>query len=366
MDDRAAPTLAETQPLGTYQPTEPVPREPGGQAAPTWFPPTPGRQPVPASESTPAPAPTRPEPGPEPEPGPAAPAVKRKHRMRRLLARVFKLGLAMVVLTELAAVSFIWFAPPRTAFMLQTGGPIAYQYVSLNHISRYVIAAAVAHEDQRLGTRVGAFDFDDFRDRAVAYLQGKEDPSGSTVPQQLVKNIFLWPEPNPLRKGLEAGLATEFSLTLSPQRIMELYLNYAQFGPKLYGICAASWYYFDEPPWKMSEYQAAQLMGVLPLPTLVTRSAEGGIYLGPGVHPKVWDYVNGAANVWVPKQIEGLGGWKAAVATIGISDTATDHAAERGTANPDGCSSYPKSVLDLLRQHGIALDRNGHPAPLRG
>jgi monofunctional biosynthetic peptidoglycan transglycosylase len=107
-------------------------------------------------------------------------------------------------------------------------------------------------------------------------------------------------------------------------------------------------------------------MGVLPLPTLVTRSADGGIYLGPGVHPTVWDYVNGAANVWVPKQIEGLGGWKAAVATIGISDTATDHAAERGTANPEGCSSYPESVLDLLRQQGIALDRSGHPAPLRG
>jgi len=272
----------------------------------------------------------------------------------------------MVVITELAAVSFIWFAPPRTAYMLQTGGPIAYQYVSLNHISRYVIAAAVAHEDQQLGTRVGAFSVDDFRDRAVAYLQGRDDPSGSTVPQQLVKNIFLWPDPNALRKGLEAGLATEFSLTLTPQRIMELYLNYAQFGPKLYGICAASWYYFDEPPWNMSEYQAAQLMGVLPLPTLVTRAAGGGIYLGPGVHPKVWDYVNGAANVWVPKQIEGLGGWKADVATIGIGDTASDHAAERGAATPDGCSSYPKSVLDLLRQHGIALDRNGHPAPLRG
>ncbi len=154
----------------------------------------------------PAPAPVRPEPGPAPEPEPAAPAGKRKHRVRRLLARIFKFALAMVVITELAAVSFIWFAPPRTAFMLQTGGPIAYQYVSLNHISRYVIAAAVAHEDQQLGTRVGAFSVDDFRDRAVAYLQGKDDPSGSTVPQQLVKNIFLWPDANALRKGLEAGL----------------------------------------------------------------------------------------------------------------------------------------------------------------
>ena len=357
-------SLAETMPLGT-QHTEPDP--PGGQDRQ----PAPGR-PVPGwpasgwpASGWPAPAPA-PEPQPLPERQPAEPARKRKHRVRRLLARILKLALAMVVITELAAVSFVWFTPPRTAFMLQNGGPIAYQYVSLNHISRYVIAAAVAHEDQQLGTRAGAFSFDEFRDRAVAYMQGKDDPSSSTVPQQLVKNIFLWPDPNALRKGLEAGLATEFSFTLTPQRIMELYLNYAQFGPKLYGICAASWYYFNEPPWHMSEYQAAQLMGVLPLPTLVTRAAEGGIYLGPGAHPKVWDYVNGAANVWVPRQIEGLGGWKATVATIGISDTASDHAAERGPANPDGCGSYPESVLDLLRQQGIALDRNGNPAPLGG
>lgn len=295
---------------------------------------------------------------------PADRARKRKHRLRRFLARVLKLALAMAVLTELAAVPFIWVTPPHTAFMLETGGPIAYQYVSLNHISRYVIASAVAHEDQQLGTRVGGFSVDEFRDRAAAYLLGKDDPSGSTVPQRLVKNIFLWPEPNALRKGLEAGLATEFSLTLSHQRIMELYLNFAQFGPTLYGICAASWYYFDEPPWSMSEYQAAQLMGVLPPPTLLTRAPDGGIYLGPGVHPKAWDYVNGAANVWVPKLIEGLGGWKAAVATMGIGDTASDHAAERGSANPDGCGSSPESVLALLRQPGITPDRNGNPAPV--
>ena len=371
MEHRTAPSLAEAQPPGTQEATGPdPPREPGGGAL-SWPAPesAPDSAPAPAPESAPAPAPApAPESAPErgPVSGPTEPARKRKHRVRRLLARILKLALAMAVITELAAVSFIWFTPPRTAFMLQNGDPIAYQYVSLNHISRYVIASAVAHEDQQLGTRVGAFSFDDFRDRAVAYLQGKDDPSGSTVPQQLVKNIFLWPEPNALRKGLEAGLATEFSLTLTPQRMMELYLNYAQFGPKLYGICAASWYYFNEPPWSMSQHQAAELMGVLPLPTLVTRAPEGGIYLGPGVHPKVWDYVNGAANVWVPRQIDCLGGWKAAVATIGISDTASDHAAERGSANPDGCASYPESVLDLLRREGIALDRNGSPAPPAG
>ena len=125
----------------------------------------------------------------------------------------------------------------------------------------------IAHEDQQLGTRTGAFSFAAFRDRASAYLHRQPDPSGSTIPQQLAKNVFLWPSQDPLRKAIEAVVSTEMSLTLSPRRVLELYINYAQFGPHLYGICAATWYYFGEPPWNMTPYQAAQLMGVLPIRT---------------------------------------------------------------------------------------------------
>ena len=81
---------------------------------------------------------------------------------------------------------------------------------------------------------------------------------------------------------MEAGLAAEFSLTLSPRRILELYLNYAQFGPNLYGICAATWYYFGHAPFEMTPYQAAQLIGVLPFPNRVQRLKDGGIYLKQG------------------------------------------------------------------------------------
>jgi monofunctional biosynthetic peptidoglycan transglycosylase len=130
--------------------------------------------------------------------------------------------------------------PPRTSYMLRSGDPITYQYVSLDHVSRYIIAATIAPEDQELGTRAGAFDMDDFNARAKAYSEGKPDPSGSTMPQQLAKNIYLWPQQSAFGKALEAGLATELSLILSDQRILELYLNYAQFGPKLYGVCAAT------------------------------------------------------------------------------------------------------------------------------
>jgi monofunctional biosynthetic peptidoglycan transglycosylase len=266
--------------------------------------------------------------------------------MKRFIGFVFKLILTVVILALIAPFIYIWWTPPRTTYMLQGGEPVAYQFVSIDHMSRFVLAAAIAHEDQELGSRPGAFDFDDFQARAKAHIAGEPDPSGSTIPQQLVKNIFLWPDQSALRKGLEAGLATEFSFVLTDKRILELYLNYAQFGPHVYGICAATWYYYNTPPSKMTEYQAAQLMGVLPLPNRVRRMQGGGIFLDKETDGLVWDYVNGSANVWVPRQIEGMGGWEKAVATVGITDLASDHVTTEH--QDDGCSTMPQSVRDRL------------------
>lgn len=275
-----------------------------------------------------------------------------RHLIRRFIFWWFKLIIALVILTELAAVAFIWLAPARTAFMMEAGEPIAYQYVSIDHMSRYVLAATIAHEDEQLGTRRAAFDVTDFNARVDAYLHGKPDPSGSTIPQQLAKNIYLWPDQSGLRKALEAGLSTEIAFTLTPKRELELYLNYAQFGPKLYGICAATWYYFNTPPSKMTEKQAASLMGALPAPDLVRRSKDGGFLLDSGGSHLVTELIDGATNVWVPKQIEGLGGWQKTVATVGITDTAADH--ESTVGKPDGCSTMPQSVSDRLKQDGAS------------
>jgi monofunctional biosynthetic peptidoglycan transglycosylase len=260
-----------------------------------------------------------------------------------------RLGLAFLITQMVVAVfigSLRWWAPQRTAFMLESGQPVVYQYVSVDHVSRYLIAAVIAHEDQQLGTRSGAFAMSQLTSRAGAYLSGQPDPSGSTIPQQLAKNIFLWSHQDPARKAIEAVLASEMSWSLPPQRLMELYVNYAQFGPGLYGICAASWYYFGEPPWSMTQYQADQLMGVLPDPERVGRAAEGGLDLGPRADPQAVDLVNGAANVHVPRELEGMGGWEAAVATIGIHDTAAAHAA--GVSSADACSTMPPSVAQRL------------------
>ncbi|HEV7213180.1 MAG TPA: transglycosylase domain-containing protein [Blastococcus sp.] len=261
--------------------------------------------------------------------------------------------LTLLILQVVLAVflgSLRWWTPSTTAFMLQDGSSVTYQYVSLDHVSRYLLAAVIAHEDERLGTRAGAFTLGDFTARITAYLHGKPDPSGSTIPQQLAKNVFLWSHQDPVRKGVEAVLSSEMSLALSHQRELELYVNYAQFGPHLYGICAASWYYFGAAPDELTQYQADQLMGVLPDPDLVTRAPGGGLDVGPSANPLAVNLIDGAANVHVPRELAGMGGWRAAIATVGLHDTASDHASSR--ANPDACSSAPAAVTARLGSSG--------------
>lgn len=258
--------------------------------------------------------------------------------------------LGVLLVLQLLTAGFIgtlrWWTPPRTVFMLEGGGPVVHQHVSLDHVSRYLLAAVIVHEDEQIGTRSGAFTWSELRSRAWAFATGAPDPSGSTIPQQLAKNVFLWPHQDPVRKGVEALLATEMSYELPDRRVVELYVDYAQFAPHLYGACAASWYYFDEPPWDMTQYQADQLMGVLPDPERVTRAPGGGIDLGPTADPQAVDLVNGAANVHVPAELAGMGGWQAAVATIEIHDTAAEHASASTSA--DACATMPAAVADRL------------------
>ena len=207
------------------------------------------REPAPPRVGPPAAAPDQ---GRRPVPPVGQPGTgpKRKWRRKLLLALI-----ALLVLIQAIAFMFsMGVTPPRTAYMLEAGEPNDYQFISINHISRHLLAATIAHVDEQLGTRNGVFNLGDFQTKAQAYFQGKPDLSGSTIPQQQVKNIFLGDDQSARQKGIEAVLATQFSYTLSPQRTLELYLNYAQFGPHLYGVGAASWYYFGTPPWNTSDY----------------------------------------------------------------------------------------------------------------
>lgn len=135
----------------------------------------------------------------------------------------------------------------------------------MEEIPPQVALAAIAAEDQLFpehwGIDRGA------TERAIqAALEGESSGGGSTITQQVAKNLFLWGGRSYLRKGLEWGLAVLIETLWSKERILEVYLNIAQFSAADYGVGAASDFLFKKPVAKLSEADAALLAAVLPLP----------------------------------------------------------------------------------------------------
>ena len=200
-----------------------------------------------------------------------------RRKRRRLRRRIGRFLVVAFLVQAVVLLSLRWIDPPTTAFMLANDQGAIQQSVPVEHVSRNFLAAVIAHEDQLLPYRGGAFTWNELFGRAEAHLRGEEDPSGSTIPQQVAKNLLLNQEMSAGRKAVEAGLSMELALVLDDRRMLELYVNYAQLGPRIYGVCSASWYYFDTPPSTLSVDQAVQLVGLLPSPGHVQRAPGGGL-----------------------------------------------------------------------------------------
>ena len=140
------------------------------------------------------------------------------------------------------------------------GGPGSH--VSL---APWLPLAVIASEDQKFLEHWG-FDLDSIEQAWESYRQGGRLRGASTISQQTAKNLFLWPEQNMIRKGLEAGLTALIELLWPKRRIIEVYLNIAEFGRGIYGVDAASQHFFGIPPRSMTAQQAALLAAVLPNP----------------------------------------------------------------------------------------------------
>ncbi|WP_369255179.1 transglycosylase domain-containing protein [Geodermatophilus amargosae] len=254
--------------------------------------------------------------------------------------------LVAFVLQALVLLSLRWVDPPTTAFMLANEQGAVQQSVPVEYVSRNLLAAVIAHEDQPLPYRAGAFTWDELFGRAGAHLRGEDDPSGSTIPQQVAKNLFLTQSMSVWRKAVEAGLAAELALVLDDRRMLELYVNYAQFGPRVYGICAASWYYFDTPPSTLPVDRAVQLVGLLPSPGHVQRAPGGGL-----------DF-----------DVEDGLGWLSRSHVVNAQDRVPRHLAEKGfgpvedagveglaqdqPASDEDCSQMPEEVAELIAAEG--------------
>jgi monofunctional biosynthetic peptidoglycan transglycosylase len=198
-------------------------------------------------------------------------AGRRRASRWRWPARVVALALALPV----ASVAALRFVPPATsAFMLQArlhalarGEPleVRYEWVPWSEIAPPMRLAVVAAEDQRFPTHWG-FDFHAIAD-AIEANPGRARPRGaSTISQQVAKNLFLSQHASWLRKGLEAGFTLLLELLWPKRRILEVYLNVAEFGRGVYGVEAAAQRFFGKPARALAPGEAALLAAVLPSP----------------------------------------------------------------------------------------------------
>jgi monofunctional biosynthetic peptidoglycan transglycosylase len=182
------------------------------------------------------------------------------------------------LLAALTLVALRWIDPPTTAVHIQrhiqswcgdkpSSKPYAlrYQFVSLSHISPDFQHAVIAAEDARFYQHRG-FDWQAIQIAAEGDLDGGRFRGGSTIDQQLVKNLFFGTGRSFLRKGAEFTLVPVAEIVLGKQRILELYLNVVEWGPGIYGAEAASRYYFHTSARNLNRRQAAELAAILPAP----------------------------------------------------------------------------------------------------
>jgi len=156
--------------------------------------------------------------------------------------------------------------PPTTAFMIQSEvKPVQYQWVPAGRIPQTLRDGAIAAEDQKFYTHWG-FDFIAIAEALEHNEKSKKKRGASTITQQVAKNLFLWPGRDFVRKGVEAYITVFVELLWSKRRIMEVYLNIAEWGEGIYGVEAAARAHFGKPAAALTPREAALLAAVLPNP----------------------------------------------------------------------------------------------------
>jgi monofunctional biosynthetic peptidoglycan transglycosylase len=188
--------------------------------------------------------------------------------LNRLLRLAVLAAFAFLAVTFSAVLAVRWLDPPFTSVMLlQDGavGDLEHTFVSRKAIAGDMARAVIASEDQRFAEHHG-IDFNQLSAAIADYREGDELRGASTITQQVAKNVFLWQGRSFVRKAIEAYLALLIELCWTKERILEVYLNVAEFGPGVFGVEAAAQKFFAAHAASLTLSQAALLAAVLPNP----------------------------------------------------------------------------------------------------
>jgi monofunctional glycosyltransferase len=233
----------------------------------------------------------------------------------RFLRFLALLTLTFLLVSVLAVLALRWVDPPTSAFMLAdrldswtgdgkrvaresraesgTSHPLRHEWTDWGRIAGSMKVAVIASEDQMFPQHRG-FDFKSIDKALEERERGRRVRGASTISQQVAKNLFLWSGRSWIRKGLEAYFTLLIETLWPKQRILEVYLNVAQFGRGIYGVGAASKVYFKKPAARMNSSEAALLAAVLPNPIRLRANAPSR-------------YVR-SRQQWILGQMRGLGG----------------------------------------------------------
>ena len=222
---------------------------------------------------------------------------------RRAITGIAKVMGVALLLSASSTLSLRWIDPPTSAFMLREESSasaeaksdfrLQHEWVDWEDISPHAKIAVVAAEDQRFPQHPG-FALDAISEAVRERLSDGRRRGASTISQQVAKNLFLWPGESFLRKGLEAYFTILIESCWPKQRVLEIYLNVAQFGDDVFGVQAASRAYFQKPAAELTAREAATLAAVLPSPRRL-RADRPSAYLESRIQ-------------WILVQMDMLGG----------------------------------------------------------
>ena len=209
------------------------------------------------------------------------PRTSKPNLLSRILRTVFVLVLVFGLIGPILVVSIYRFVPPpMTYLMVQRmveGRGFDRRWVPIGAISPTLVRAVIAAEDARFCEHHG-FDILAIQKAMRANERGKKLRGGSTISQQTAKNVFLWPQRDWVRKGLETWFTVLIEVIWGKERIMEVYLNSIEWGPGVYGAEAAAQRNFKVSAARLSPAQAARLAAIVPKP-LSWKAARPGPYI---------------------------------------------------------------------------------------